>query len=252
MKSRLRIKGLLFPGIDFSLRKRLKLAKKYLKPGPIKTLEAGCGNGAFCLLCYKLGNSVLGIDLSADNIKRCLEYRDYKGISDTRLKFLVFNIYNLLESNEGFEQILCFETLEHLLRDKYALEIFAKLLNPGGVLHLGVPNLNSPSYYGEKVSLIENGMHVRKGYASLMLKEMLSSYGLEVVKVDKYGGTFTRRATALSRRLDDFCSFVKVSKPLKEIMGVLAFLFLNPLTYLDNFLNHESMSIYIIAKKCLQ
>lgn len=246
---RLKIKDLLFPGIDFCLRKRLKLVKKYLKAGPIKTLDVGCGNGAFCFLCYKLGNSVIGIDLNPDNIKRCLEYRDYKGVPASRVKFTVFNIYNLLELNETFEQIICFETLEHLIKDKYTLELFAKLLNPGGLLHLGVPNLNCPYYYGEKISLVENGLHVRKGYTYSTLRETLMGLGLEVVKEDKYGGLFTLSVTSLLRRLQVFCSFVKCSKLIKEITNVLAFLVLVPLTYLDIFSKREPISIYIMAKK---
>ena len=53
IKVRLLIKDLLFPGFDILLRKRIKVAKKYLMPGVIKTLDAGCGNGAFSLECYK-------------------------------------------------------------------------------------------------------------------------------------------------------------------------------------------------------
>lgn len=165
------------------------------------------------------------------------------------MKFITFNIYELLELDEAFDQIICFETLEHLLKDKYVLGIFAKLLNHGGVLHLAVPNLNCPSYYGEKVSLMEDGAHVHKGYTYSMLGEMLMSFGLEVVKEDKYGGIFTRKVIILSRRLQNFPFFPKFSNPIKEVINVLVFLVLNPLTYLDRFLKTEPMSIYIVANK---
>jgi len=249
---RLKVKDILFPGIDFCLRKRTKLVKKYLKRGPIKTLDAGCGNGAFCFLCYKLGNSVTGIDLKADNIKKCLEYRDYKGASASKMKFMVFDIYNLLQLNETFDQILCFETLEHLIADKYILEVFNKLLNPVGILLLGVPNLNCWFYYGERVSSIEDGAHVRKGYTYPMLRDMLAAVGLEVISKDKYGGIFTRGVTALSRRLQDFFSLLKLPNPMKEAIGVLVFLLTNPFTYLDMLHKTEPMSIFIVAKKPAQ
>lgn len=245
---RLKIKDLLFPGIDFCLRKRLELVKKYLKAGPIKTLDAGCGNGAFAFLSYKLGNSVIGIDLNADNIRKCLEYRDYKGISEVEVKFMVFDIYNLLALNGSVDQILCFETLEHLKQDKYILELFAKLLSAQGILHLGVPNLKHPSYYGERVSSYEDGAHVRRGYTYAALEEMLTGFGLEVVKKDNYGGVFTAQVTALSRKIQDFFG-VKFPHPITEAVRVLFFLFFNPLTYLDSFLKSEPMSIYLIAKK---
>lgn len=246
---RLKIKDLLFPGMDFCLRKRLKLAKKYLKAGPIKTLEAGCGNAAFCLLCYKLGNTVIGIDINLDNIKRCIEYRDYKNIPDSKVNFMVSDIHDLLDFNETFDQILCFETLEHILDDRYVLGLFSKLLNPGGILHLGVPNLNCPFYYGEKISLTGDGMHVCKGYTYSVLKEMLESFGLKVIKEDKYGGIFTRKVTVCLRRLQDSPFFRNSFNSLKEVIRTLVFLFINPLTYLDGVLKTEPMSIYIMAKK---
>lgn len=217
--------------------------------GAIKTLDAGCGNGAFSLLCYKLGNSVIGIDIDAGNIKRCLEYRDYKGIPSSKVNFAVFNIYNLLELNQTFDQILCFEALEHLLDDKRILEIFAKLLNPGGVIHFGVPNLNCPFNFRTVISTAENGGHVRKGYTYLALKEMLIGLGLKIVKEGKYGGFFTRQVTTLYLRLQNLCLFKNFSKFVDEAKNVLAFLCLNPFTYLDSFFKAEPVSIYIMAKK---
>lgn len=243
------IKDLLFPGIDFCLRKRIKLAKKYLRTGSIKTLDAGCGNGAFCFLCYRLGNLVMGIDSNLDNIKRCIEYRDYKNIPNTKVKFMVLDIYNLLELNDTFDQILCFETLEHLLNDRYVLEVFTKLLKPGGIIHLGVPNIGCPDYYGEKISAFEGGSHVRKGYTYSIIEDMLKEFNLEIVKKDGYGGIFTRKVTGLRRRLE---KFLPKKSLIRESINVLLFLVLNPFTYLDKFSKSESMSIYIVAQKSIQ
>jgi SAM-dependent methyltransferase len=252
-KIKLKIKDLLFPGVDIILRKRIKVAKKYLMSGAIKTLDAGCGNGAFSLECYKLGNSVIGIDINTGNINRSLEYRDYKGIPSSKARFAVFNIYNLLELNQPFDQILCFEVLEHLLYDKRAIEIFAKLLNSGGILHLGVPNLNCPYHISGVISQIEDGGHVHRGYTYSILKEMCINYGLEIIREEAYGGFFTRQIYNISRQLQNIYSFIFKNSPrsLNIVKDVLIFLCLNPFTYLDNFLKIkiEPMSIYIIAKK---
>lgn len=248
-KMRLKIKDLLFPGIDFLLRKRLRLVKKYLTEGEIKTLDVGCGNGAFCLLCYRLGNLVTGIDIDAGNIKRSLEYRDYKGISSSKVRFAIFNIYNLLELNQTFDQILCFETLEHLLNDQCALGVFAKLLNSGGVIHLGVPNLNCAFNLRTAISPTENGGHVRKGYTYAVLKEMLEGLGLKIVKENKYGGFFTRQVHTLYLRLQNLWIFKNFPKYINEVKNVLVFLCLNPFTYLDSFVEAEPISIYIMAKR---
>ncbi|MCM8792432.1 MAG: methyltransferase domain-containing protein [Candidatus Omnitrophica bacterium] len=246
---RLSFKEFLFPGMDFCLRKRLKLAKKYLLRGGYKTLDAGCGNGAFSFLCYKLGNSVLGIDINYLNIKKCLEFRDYRYISPSRLKFLVFDIYDILKLNETFDQIICFETLEHILRDRYILELFAKILNPNGIIHLGVPNLNCPYYYGEKISNTENGGHVRKGYDYFSIQQLIKGLGLDIIKLSGYGGIFTRKVTALSRRIQYNYVFKKSPVFLKHFLIFLWFSITYPLTYLDGLFKEEFMSIYIIFKK---
>ena len=246
---RIRVKDFLFPGIDFLLRKRLRAIKKYLVLGPVQTLDAGCGNGAFSLLCQKLGNTVLGIDMDSGNIKRALEYRDYKGIPDAKVKFMVYNIYNLLELNQSFDQILCFEALEHLLHDRQAIEIFSKLLNPGGVIHIGVPNLNCPFHSQAAISKAEDGSHVRKGYTYSDLKNILEYFGLKTVKIDGYGGFFTRRVYSLFLKLQTLNLFKNLPTFMIEAVNVFVFLCLNPFTYFDILSRAQPMSIYIMAKK---
>ena len=244
---RLEIKNLLFPGLDFCLRQRLKLVKKYLRAGDIKTLDVGCGNGALSFLCYSLGNSVTGIDINADNIDRCRKFAEFKRFPDKLVKFKALNAYNLSELNGTFDQILCFEVLEHLLRDKLIIELFTKLLNPQGILHLGVPNLNCPDYYGERISTYEDGSHVRKGYSYPMIKKILEGYNLAVVKKYGYGGIFTLKVTVLSRRIG---LFLKTLPPhIREAINVFLFLIVYPFTYLDKFSRGEPMSLYIMARK---
>jgi|YelNatPaOPRAMG01_1025707.scaffolds.fasta_scaffold07962_2 SAM-dependent methyltransferase len=250
LRLRLLIKDLLFPGIDFCLRKRLNLVKRYLKKGPIKTLDAGCGNGAFCFLCYRLGNEILGIDIKSENIKNCIEYRNYKGIPESKVRFAVFDIYNLFNINEKFDQIVCFETLEHLIRDREALDILTGLLKPYGFIHLGVPNFNCPHFYGERISSLEDGSHVRKGYTLQRLEEMMEEFNLKVIYKDYYGGLLTRKFTVVSRKLQDNFIFKNFPQFIKECILIWLFLIFYPFTYLDKFLKAEPMSIYICAQKC--
>lgn len=245
---RLRIKNLLYPGIDFCLRQRLRLAKKHLLSGSVKTLDAGCGNGAFCFLCYKLGNSVTGIDNNLENIAKCIEFRDYNHFAKEKLKFLVLNIYDLLNLKETFEQIICFETLEHLLNDRYALGIFTRLLKPGGIIHLGVPNFDCQNFYGEKISLFEDGNHVRKGYTYVMIEDLVRELNLKIVLKTNYGGGVTRKIMILSRILQDNYFLNRLSL-FKEPLLVLFFIIFYPFTYLDKLSRDEAISLYMILKK---
>ena len=157
------VKHLFFPGWDFGTRARRKLVRYFLS-GNISTLDAGCGNGAFSLAAYRLGNRVVGINMDRDQVRRCQEYGQYVGAAGGRLHFRVFNIYDLRNLNKTFDQDICFETLEHLMRDKEVVQIFSDCLAPGGRLHLCTPNLDCVFNGLKGISKTEDGGHVWVGY----------------------------------------------------------------------------------------
>ena len=91
--------------------------RKYLRSGDCATLDAGCGNGAFSYYACSLGNSVLGINIDLEQVRKCEEFRDFLDLDRERCGFKVHNIYDVLSLGQKFDQIICFETLEHLKAD---------------------------------------------------------------------------------------------------------------------------------------
>lgn len=248
-KLRLLIKDLLFPGIDLVIRQRGKVLMKYLLPNR-RTLDAGCGNGYFCFMAYKHGNEVLGISIDEAQINRCIAFRDCKGYPADKVRFKVLNLYDLDKLNETFDQIICLETLEHILYDEKVLKLFYERLNDNGRLYLGVPNANRPWFFGGKVSQFEDGGHVRWGYTYEQLEEMLSKIGFRIIAEDKYGGGMTRRLVSISRRVHTWFEAIGFrDKKFSILLGVSFFLLFYPLTYFDAFLNEEPMSIFVVAQK---
>jgi len=246
-RARLRLKRLFFPGLDIATRKRIRLSH-YLLAGDLATLDAGCGNGAFSYQAYRIGNRVLGINIDPDQVQRCNEFRDFLGIDSSRCQFKVHNIYDLLALGQKFDQIICFETLEHLERDQEVIKLFARVLNPGGLLHLCTPYLHRRPYWGEGISPVEDGGHMRLGYTFEIFEKMLSNEGFEVVARDRVVGPVSQMIMNRGRWLSNV--------PLKGwpavlrdgISGMLIVTLL-PLTWIDLFLREgRHLCIYVKAR----
>ncbi len=194
-------KRALFPGIDVATRHRMRFVRHF-RAGDIRTLDVGCGNGAFSLAAHRLGNDVVGIDLNPENIARCNEYAEFLGVDRRRCRFEVANVYDLAASGERFGQIVAFEILEHLERDAEVVEAFAGPLEPGGRLHVSSPYLHRRPYAGEVLSPVEDGGHVRLGYTFEQLDSMFEAAGLSPTVHETAVGPWSRRALEVVNRAE--------------------------------------------------
>jgi len=240
-------KKILFPGLDIGIRKRMKFSK-YLKKGEILTLDVGCGNGAFSFAAYKRGNSVIGIDFDEQKLERTEKFRDYLGLNPQRCSFKTLNVYKAKVLQKKFDQIICFETLEHLKNDEKVIEIFSQILKENGILHLCVPYLKRNPYYGEIISEIEDGNHVRLGYTFEELEQMLEKSGFKIIKRDTAVGFFAQKLINFNNWLD-LNLLEKYSNRIKDLAHFLSFIFLYPSTFLDKFIPSKQLNIYINAEK---
>jgi SAM-dependent methyltransferase len=240
-------KRILFPGLNVGTRKRMKFCRYFL-PGNIATLDAGCGNGAFVFQAFKLRNEVLGINLDPYQVKRCEEYRDYVGINSLHCQFKVYNIYDLLSLNQKFDQIICFETLEHLKKDEEVIAIFRDILKPSGVLHICTPRGNRRPYFGEVLSEDEDGGHVRLGYTFKIFEEMLGRHNLVVTHKDSAIGFFSLKIEETINYIEKIV-FKNFPELIREILHTGIFLCLYPFTYLDWIVPNRDLSIYVQARR---
>lgn len=111
------LRNLVYPGLDLHTRNRASLCK-FWKTGPREVLDAGSGNGYFSWLAYQSGARVLGFNIDAMQVEKACEFLlKYKNADPARLQFEHRNLYDLTNETRMFDEIICFEVLEHLLRD---------------------------------------------------------------------------------------------------------------------------------------
>ncbi len=60
---RLWLKWMFFPGLDLYTRGRYRFLPRFFIEGSVRTLDAGCGNGALAYAAYRRGNEVLGVTI---------------------------------------------------------------------------------------------------------------------------------------------------------------------------------------------
>jgi SAM-dependent methyltransferase len=234
------IKKFLFPGIDLHTRCRSKFLSKYFQSGAIKTLDAGCGNGALSYKAYLLGNKVLGVSFNETNIRNNTAFFRFLNCDSERLQFKFCNLYNIKSLNERFDQIICSETLEHITNDKLILKSFYEILNPGGVLHLCCPYSLHRKNNLNRQDIPEDGGHVRDGYTFEDYENLLTPLGFRITEKIGLG-------SPLLVFIDDIIRLV--SNRFGLIPAIPIFILLLPLTIFDNLNPLTPLSIYV---KCMK
>jgi 2-polyprenyl-3-methyl-5-hydroxy-6-metoxy-1,4-benzoquinol methylase len=122
---------------------RFKWLKQNLKPGNLRTLDAGCGEGAFTIYSAKIGNEAIGLSFDQKNNQKASKFAQV--LKCNNVKFVTADLRELdqqLGSIGNFDQIICFETIEHIRNDKKLIRNLSKLLKPEGRLLLTTPNRN--------------------------------------------------------------------------------------------------------------
>lgn len=167
-----------------SRRLRLALADEVVAghagDGPIRLLDAGCGDGLLSLSLAKRHPRwvILGVDRRED-LLRGARLR----AASRSLPNVAFEPGDLEEPlpDAGFDAVLAVECLSEIPDDRLALRMMAAALAPGGLLVVQVPERDwRPVLPGSAGTWREQ---VRQGYGAEELAEALRDAGLEQVVV---------------------------------------------------------------------
>jgi ubiquinone/menaquinone biosynthesis C-methylase UbiE len=175
-------------------RLRLKLADRqltaYAAGGPIRVLDAGCGDGLLSLALAKHHPdwTLVGVDLRDDMLDGARARARARGLDNVR-----FEAADLLRPLPvgGFNAVTALECLSEIADDEQALRMMAAALEPGGLLVAQVPNRDwQPVLPGSATTWREQ---VRQGYTSDQLSTVLERAGLRSVELS---GTYRSLAAA--------------------------------------------------------
>ena len=183
MSLRQAIRSLVYPGLDLHTRNRAALCR-FWETGPRDVLDAGSGNGYFAWLAYKSGGRVVAMNFEAGQVQKAKQFLiDYRKADPARLQFEQFNLYDLTKETRTFDEIICFEVLEHLRGDSSIVKEFYRILRPGGVLHVCSPHRMHPRHQSEVLDTNEKGGHVRAGYTEGDYRKLLEPVGFSIENV---------------------------------------------------------------------
>jgi SAM-dependent methyltransferase len=229
---------------DPSVYDRWRWLARHLTQGPVRTFDAGCGNGAFSIFAAKMGNNVLGLSFNAENDAKARRRAALVGAFNASFRPGDLRELDRFGDELGtFDQIICLETIEHILDDAKLVRDLSRRLKPGGRILLTTPYKHYHPLLGDFVSPVEDGNHVRWGYTHEEIAKLFADEGIETVERDYISGWVTQKLMNLMRRLDrvDHRLSLLLTFPLR-ILAVLD----RPLTGL---LSYPALSIGVVGVK---
>ena len=230
---------------DAAVFDRFRWLKKNLRKGSLRTLDAGCGSGAFSLYAASMGNEVVGISFQEENNRTASARAELLRLQNA--KFITGDLRKLdaMVGTLGlFDQIICFETIEHIKDDAKLLRDFARLLKPRGRVLLTAPYKHYRRLPGDSISAVENGDHVRWGYTHDELKDLFAAAGLDIIVADYVTGFIPQKLIALERWFGRFL-------PAKLAwLAVFPFRALRALDrFVTGYLSYPYLSVVVVARK---
>jgi SAM-dependent methyltransferase len=201
--------------------------RRQLRQGSVKTFDAGCGNGGFSIYAARSGNDVVAASFSPREQEDARRRAGALGVNGIEFRTLDLRELNGHRDTLGtFDQIICFETIEHVTDDEGLVSSLVAMLADEGRLLLSAPFEDHRPLYSEErnPSPVEDGSHVRYGYSQARLRQIAEGAGLQVADEGFISGVVSQKVTDLMRRLSE-----RVGRPAAWVLTLP----LRPLAILD-------------------
>jgi len=180
-------------------------------------LDAGCGSGALSRWLAARGCGVLGVDASHEMVGAANQSAQLQEYSE-RLDFVrITSVAHLALDDASLDGVLCSSVLEYMPDPSACLAEFARVLKPGGLLVVSVPNRNSLvrrmqlgcHYFGSRLgqSWCKFLDYSRHQYSPGEFARLLSLSGFAERKLVPFGGPLPGLARR-SRRWAPLLMFV--------------------------------------------
>jgi SAM-dependent methyltransferase len=133
--------------------------------GDVLDIACGTGHGAKLLAARA---AVTGLDRDVTAVEAA-RHR-------TNGRFIVADAPPIPERDDAFDNVVCFETIEHLDRDKEFIREIRRILRPGGRLFISSPNQEVSAPAG----VPENPWHVREYSLAALVALLYAAGGFQV------------------------------------------------------------------------
>jgi 2-polyprenyl-3-methyl-5-hydroxy-6-metoxy-1,4-benzoquinol methylase len=171
-------------------------------------LDAGCGTGTLSRWLAERGCDVLGVDAAPTMVAKADELSSDWGASRRPSFAHIETIQRIPVESARFDGILCSSVLEYVDDPAGCLAEFARVLKPGGLLLVSVPNRDSIvrqaqvacHRLGERVGLdwLTFLRHSRHQYRAGEFRELLSQRGMVTKKIISFGSPLPHAIQRLS------------------------------------------------------
>ncbi len=108
-----------------------------------RVIDLGCGTGRHVLELSKIESNIIGADISRNDIRAgryLLEIMRRRHEVKARVHWLQTAGERLPFKDAAFDRVICTETLEHVDDDSVLARELARVLKPGGILAISVPD----------------------------------------------------------------------------------------------------------------
>jgi ubiquinone/menaquinone biosynthesis C-methylase UbiE len=177
---------------DMAYRRRVKTIFEWLKPTDSDLiLDGGTGRGFYLRFIREVCNaSVVGLELEFQIIR--MAWQALARLPEISL--VNGSLYSIPFPDNSFNKIILSEVLEHVPDDVRALREVARVLKPGGLVAITVPNANYPFWWDPINKTLETLLdtHIQRGalaglwanhvrlYTRQQLRQAVREAGLEV------------------------------------------------------------------------
>lgn len=148
---------------DMAFKKRVQTIFEWINPQPGDLiLDMPCGRGFYLnMFRYASKSIMVGADLDWDVLVKAK--RNVGNLPDVTLQYA--NIYSLPYPDNSFDAVILSEVLEHLYDDVSGLREVLRVLKPGGVVAITVPNANYPFWWDPINKTLETlfNTHIQHG-----------------------------------------------------------------------------------------
>jgi 2-polyprenyl-3-methyl-5-hydroxy-6-metoxy-1,4-benzoquinol methylase len=192
--------------------RRLRWVRQYLSL-PARILDVGAGSGAFVEVALEAGADAVGIELDEDAVASAQQ----RGIP-----MLLTSLESAEFERESFDAITTFHVLEHVSDLRAFLQKAHRLLYPGGVLLVEVPDTARIRIRPKDFFMPEHNWHFTPRTLKLLLADQ--GWGVDAIAEEDIGAGYTADMLfAVARKVDGGSSEASSSDP-EECLRTLALL----------------------------